>query len=394
MQPPAPACAKVDEGGAAVAPQGPVSNETRKDRVALALGGGAARGLAHIGVLGVLEREGVRPCCIAGSSMGGVIGALSAAGLRAEEILAVARRFRFPKLFVPGRIIQWDTVFPSAAAALEGLTFEELRTPLLVTAVDVQAGRQVILDRGSVPDAVRATCAVPGVLPPVKLRGRWLVDGGILNVLPVDVAWTAEPDVVIAVNVGGLKVRRMPQLDWPATSALSLVGRFLPNPATAKVSFELLVRAAEIVLAHQMTLATAMTGPEILVEPQLDDISFRDFDRLDEAFEAGWRAAEETLPTLLRAIEAPPRPPTGSRTLHFDPVCGMIVSAARARAQAAHVAETYYFCSENCRDCFVRAPSRYLRRLDPHDDSDGAGAQAIPTGTKPLAIVTSGRTRP
>lgn len=87
-------------------------------RVALALGGGAARGLAHIGVLEVLEREGVRPGCIAGSSMGGIIGALAAAGFTAREIAEVARGFRFPWWFLPGGFLRWETIFGPAARLL------------------------------------------------------------------------------------------------------------------------------------------------------------------------------------------------------------------------------------------------------------------------------------
>lgn len=337
---------------------------TPAPRLGLVLGGGAARGLAHIGVLEVFEREGIRPDCIAGSSMGGLIGALSAAGLGASDILDAARSFRFPTWFLFGRTVRWDSIFPSAARLLDGMTFRGLETSLFITAVDLQSGSQVILSEGPVLPAVRATCAVPGVLPPVKLDGHWLADGGILNVLPVDIAWMAEPDVVVAVNVGGLKARRMPELDWKATSVLSRLGTFLPNPATAKVSFEVLMRASEIVLAHQMALATAMTGPEVLVEPKLDDLGLRDFHRLNEAVAAGQRAAEEALPALLRALDAPPKVSRTVRTLHFDPVCGMVVSPRRARALATRSETTYYFCSENCRDCFERNPMRYRQDLE------------------------------
>jgi NTE family protein len=227
-------------------------------RLALALGGGAARGLAHIGVLGVLEREGIRPSCIAGSSMGGLIGALSAAGLAAREIIEIARGFRFPQWFLPGGILRWDFLFPTVAPILSG-TFDQLRTPLVVTAVDLETGSQVVLHSGPVLPAVRATCT--GVLPPVKLGGQWLVDGGLVNNLPVDVAWMSDPDVVVAVKVGAPRARRIPELNWRLTTLLSGLGGFIPNPATAKVSFEVLVRAAEIVLDRQTALAAAMTGP-------------------------------------------------------------------------------------------------------------------------------------
>ena len=238
-----------------------------------------------------------------------------------------------------------------------------LDSPLVVTAVDLEAGSQVLLHEGPVLPAVRATCAVPGVLPAVKLGGQWLVDGGLVNVLPVDVAWMAEPDVVVAVNVGAPRARRMPQLDWRTTTLFSRLGSLIPNPATAKVSFEVLVRAAEIALARQTALATAMTGPEVLLEPELKDIGLRDFDRLEDAITAGRRAAEEALPILLRLLETPSR--LGPRsdlvlTLRFDPVCGMVISPGRARASVSHAGSTYYFCSANCRDSFERDPGRYL----------------------------------
>lgn len=333
---------------------------TARGRLGLALGGGAARGLAHIGVLDVLEREGIRPDCIAGSSMGGLIGALSAIGLRAKEIVEVARDFRFPRWFVLGRMVTWESIFPSAARLLARATFEELKVPLVVTAVDLESGEQVILDDGPLLPAIRATCTVPGILRPLMVEGRWLVDGGVLNVLPVDVAWLLEPDVVVAVNVGGLRTRRMPQLDWKATSVLSWLGRILPNPATAKMSFEVLTRASEIVLSHQTELAAAMAGPEVLIEPRLHDVGLRDFHRLDEAVDAGRRAAEAMLPRIMLALEAPARPPRHTRTLCVDPVCRMVVSPERARASTTHSGETYYFCSENCRACFDKEPGRYL----------------------------------
>lgn len=332
-------------------------------RLALALGGGAARGLAHIGVLEVLEREGIQPDCIAGSSMGGLIGALSATGLRAREIKEVARSFRFPRWFLPGGLLQWDSLF-GATVPIVSLTFEQLSTPLIVTAVDLEAGTQVVLHTGPVLPAVRATCAVPGVLPAVRLGGRWLVDGGLVNILPVDVAWMANPDIVVAVKVGAMRARRVPQLNWRVTSLLSRLGGMIPNPATAKVAFEVLIRAAEIVLDRQTALAAAMTGPEVLIEPELGNITLRDFDRLDDAVAAGRRATEAALPELLRLLDSPVHAAgTGEQVfqLRFDPVCAMVISPARARARALRGNTTYYFCSPNCRDCFERDPDRYLR---------------------------------
>lgn len=338
-----------------------MSHSNDRAHVALALGGGGARGLAHIGVLEVLEREGIRFGSIAGTSMGGLIGALSAKGLRAREIADVARSFQFPRWLLPGGLLQFEFLFESAGSLLAG-TFEDLATPLAVTAVDLEAGSLVVLHSGSILPAVRATCAVPGVMPPVEIGGRWLIDGGFVNILPVDVAWMATPDVVIAVSVGAPRSGRIPELSWRSTALLAQWGGGLPNPITAKVSFEVLVRTAEIILDRQFELATAMTGPELLIEPDLGDITLRDLHRLDDAIEAGRRATEAALPRFHKLLEAPAHAQTiGERTLElcFDPVCSMVISPTRARASATHEGATYHFCSANCHACFEREPDRY-----------------------------------
>ncbi len=332
--------------------------ETRPPRLTLALGGGAARGLVHIGVLEVLEREGLRPNALVGSSMGGLIAALSAVGLAAADIAKLARSFRFPRWFIPGGFFTWERVFPSAAAPLRKRTFEELARPLAVTAVDLDAGAQVVLQSGPLLPAVRATCAVPGILPPEHLGGRWLVDGGLVNIVPVDVAWTTNPDVVVAVRAGIAKTRPMRFLDSPVSSLLWRAGKLLPNPASAKLTLDVLARAAEIALEHQSTLAMAMAGPEVLIEPRLDSFAMRDFHRLDEALAAGRQAAEEALPAIRAALAQPAAPPEEVGPVSFDPVCGMATTPRRARARIERGGHTYYFCSETCREQFLALTPR------------------------------------
>lgn len=334
--------------------------------ISLALGGGGARGLAHIGVLQVLERAGVAPGFIAGTSMGGLIGALLGSGLRTAEILRLARRFRFPRWFLPGSLVAWERLFPAVANTLPR-SFDQLRTRLALCAVDLEEGCQVVLDRGDLLPAVRASCAIPGVLPPEPIDGRWLVDGGVVNVVPVDLAWIADPDVVVAVRIGGPRVRRMPQLGWRVTRMLSRLGAAMPNPGTAKMSLEVLTRAVEISLEHQASLCAAMTDPELWIEPDLGSMGLRDFDCLDAAVAAGRRAAQEALPELHRLLAREPRP-SADRVGHTeycrDPVCSMIVPPQRARATSEHRGVRYHFCSVNCRDRFVRGPGRYLRGVD------------------------------
>jgi len=155
----------------------------------------------------------------------------------------------------------------------------------------------------------------------------------------------------------------MPQLGWRVTSLLSRLGGIVPNPATAKVTFEILVRAAEIMLDRQTALAAAMTAPELLIEPELGEMGLRDFHRLDDAVAAGRHAAEAALAALERLLESPPAAPVGVErvlSLRFDPVCAMVINPGRARATATQGGQTYYFCSENCRECFERDPDAYV----------------------------------
>lgn len=335
-------------------------------RVALVLGGGAARGLAHIGAIEVLEREGIDPVLVVGSSVGGLIGALFATGLRAPDIQMLARGFCFPSWFVPGGLVSWERIFRPAVPVLGRARFESLARRLAVVAVDLESGGRVVLHEGAVLPAIRATCAVPAVLPPVEIGGRWLVDGGLVSVLPVDVASMGDPDVVIAIEVGTPRARRLP---WLARARWG-IGHLLPNPFTAWSSFEVLVRAAEIALDRQNTLAAAMVGPAVLVRVALGELGMRDFHRLDEAVAAGRRAMDEALPALEAALVTRPsrRERLAERevVLHFDPVCEMVVNPRAAAARLERDGREIYFCSTGCRDAFARTTSSGAELVRPN----------------------------
>ena len=336
---------------------------TAEKQVGLALGGGGARGLAHLGVLQVLEEERLRPAFLAGTSIGGLVAALFASARPAAEIISIARGFQFPRRFIPGRILAWHEIFPSAVPFLEGLTFEDLTTPLAISAVDLQQGEEVVLHTGPVLPAVRATCAVPGIVSPERLDGRYLIDGGVLNILPVDLAWSWDPDVVIAVNILATP-SELTHLDSAYSRIATGLGRILPNPVTAQLAFEIATRAVEVALDRQRVLAVAMTGPEVLIDIDLGDVSLRDFHRLDEVVELGREATKAALPRIRGALARLPGSAarTGGRfSLHIDPVCRMVVSPGRARARLEHDGANYYFCSVNCRDSFELHAERYLK---------------------------------
>lgn len=268
--------------------------------VGLALSGGGARGLAHIGVLKVLEREGIPIDCLAGSSMGGIIAAAYSAGVTVaeleEEALRMAKLRELMKLVDP---------LPPRRGLLAGkrlraylsrfvdprLTFRDLNLPLALTAVDLLSGEEIHLDEGPVIDALLATCAFPGVLPPVASNGYWLVDGGLLNNLPVDVVRNLGAEVVIASNVTPDSVpenpleapetlRLLPDFLWDSYRAITLLGRALTR-----------IRIID-------------AKPEILIQPALpSDIGiFSSFPRATEIIAVGEREAYQCLPQLSEAI--------------------------------------------------------------------------------------------
>ena len=348
--------------------RGDVRRQPRAGAMALALGGGGARGLAHIGVLQVLEHSDIRPAYLSGTSIGGLIGALWARGVDAAEILRIARGFRFPKRFSPGQFLVWNQIFAPALPFLEDRTFESLATPLVVSAVDLVAGEEMALHCGPVVPAIRATCAVPGFFVPEAHGESRLVDGGLTNVLPVDLAWSWEPDVVVAVNIVA-SPRQFSLLGTRYAQVAAALGRLFPNPMSAHLAYEVAMRAVEIALDRQRAMAIAMTGPEVLIDVDLGDVAIDEFERLDEIAEIGRHAARAALPRIEAALASPCRdraPPSRPFALHVDPVCRMSISPGRARATLEVNGITYYFCSLECRDCFERYRDRYVpSRLHP-----------------------------
>lgn len=196
----------------------------QEPRIGLALGGGGAKGLAHILMLEALDKTGARPALIAGTSIGAIIGALYAAGLFGSDIRALIEQFFVTprkaggSLFAMPKSLRWlDFIDPalSGGGLLDSSDFIEylgevlpvrdfgkLKIPLRVVAAELSTGRQVVIDAGDLLPALQASMAVPGVFPPVSWNGRLLVDGGVANPLPYDLLET-DTDIVIAIDVSG-----------------------------------------------------------------------------------------------------------------------------------------------------------------------------------------------
>jgi len=281
----------------------------RGPRIGLALSGGGARGLAHIGVLKVLEQEGVPVDCLAGTSMGGVIAAIYAAGLSAEQMEQEALRMSRVRNLItlldrtlPRRgFFEGRKVLEYLATFLGKRTFTDLEIPLALVAVDLISGQEVVLKQGSVLEAVRATISFPGVFTPYRRGVPLLVDGGVLNNLPADVVRGMGADVVIAVDVS-LSSNGLPQVLEAERQGLVLT--------QLQLIIETLWRTLSVMENHIMTQKLRQARPEVLIRPPLDDgiTLFRSFPRAAEIIAAGERAARAALPRINAARQGARRP--------------------------------------------------------------------------------------
>ena len=251
-------------------------------RLGLALGGGAVRGAAHIGVLDVLDRAGLQPALITGTSAGALVGALYAAGRSPSEISALARTLRWARLVRPGRTLR--ALFETGRLAtfldgvLDGHDFDALSRPFATVACELTTGRRIVLRDGPVSTAVLASAAIPGVFPPVERDGRLLVDGSLVDIVPAGLAGELGADIVVAVDVSGPLPRRR-----PTTLVQTLIAVSTLQPGGS----ERLAQEADLVLS-----------------PHVDEYAVWELSRIAEFEDAGRAAAEQALPLLHALTQA------------------------------------------------------------------------------------------
>ena len=255
--------------------------QLRSSGVALALGGGAARGIAHIGVLKVLAEEGIPVRAVAGTSFGSVVGAALCAGRDWRWMLDQARRLRWGTLVQPTvprmGILATERLERYLERALAAARFEDLQLPFAAVAVDIATGEEVVMRSGPLAPAIRASCSVPGIFEPVAMGSRLLVDGGLLNDVPADVARMLAGGPVLAVKLnGGVREPSRPR---------SIVD----------------VISASFAIVALRTFQQGLAGADIVVAPDLGRSSYRDLRRVDELLAAGERAAREAFAAADRA---------------------------------------------------------------------------------------------
>ena len=257
----------------------------RLPAIGIALGGGFARGIAHIGVLKVLEEEGIPVRMIAGTSVGAIMGTAYCSGLTIKELEELAHKVRFTT-FARWTLSRFgfatnDRMVSFLTRTLKVQTFEELRIPLGITATDFNTGEGVVFSSGSIIDPVRASCAYPGMFLPVEIDGRWLVDGMLSHPVPTHPLRKMGADRVLAVHLKG---------QWSKTGA-------------PRHLFDVIGQSFAI--AQDMMSATWRSAADLVIEPDVAGFDYDDFKRAGELIHVGEMAMRSALPQVRKWLEVP-----------------------------------------------------------------------------------------
>lgn len=265
--------------------------------LALVLGGGGGKGGAHLGALTVLETLGMPIDLIVGASIGGVLGALYAAGYSSDEIGAAFGGATPWKLFERDPLGMGLLGARRIRAILEDMLgtciFEQLALRCAVVTTDLVTGREVVLDRGPIVEALLATMAFPGIFPPVQCDGMLLADGGIVNNLPVDVAYALGADKVIAIDLGYVCEDFAPE---PAGGGA--LGWLNPLPS---LPLTLANRGLSVMMAQMTRYRLSENPPELLLCPEVEQVPTLDLSRINDSAcrAAGEKVARDAIADLL-----------------------------------------------------------------------------------------------
>ncbi len=298
---------------------------TRKLRLGIALGSGSARGWAHIGVLRALEQAGILPDVVSGTSIGALVGAAYASNAleRLEEWVARIDWWEIIR-YIDVRLggVEGERLMRAFRERVEDAPIETLPKPFGAVATDLQTGREVWFQEGSLLEAVRASIALPGLFSPVRHQGRWLVDGGLVDPLPISLCRALGADRVIAINLNGDIVGkhfsgRPSRLAAPSPLLARLsagLQAMLGNNSRATEEAEedeppglFDVMAGSINIMQDRITRARMAGdpPDVVLTPRLAHLGLMDFDQADEAIAAGMECVRLHLPLLRNVLDLP-----------------------------------------------------------------------------------------
>ncbi|RLA47105.1 MAG: patatin-like phospholipase RssA [Gammaproteobacteria bacterium] len=309
----------------------PEFTDTANTRIGLALGSGSARGWAHIGVIQALKEMGVEPEIVAGTSIGAIVGA-AYAGDRLDDLEGWVRSLNWEKIVqflgmspLRGGFIQGEKLYEFAHAHIQDMTMNSLPRTLGVVATDLDTGREVWFQDGSLLEAVRASIGLPGLFTPVKLNGRWLVDGGLTNPVPISLCRAMGADIIIAVNLNGDIIGKHARSRKGHTRRVSMSenaeAAFLERMSSQlKSSLHettdelwsrlfgesqdtpgmLEVLASSLNIMQDRITRSRMGGdpPEIILSPRLAHLGLMEFDQADIAIQEGHAAVQRMKPAI------------------------------------------------------------------------------------------------
>lgn len=314
-----------------------IKQSARQPKIGLALGSGSARGLAHIGVLRALKDAGIQVDCVAGTSIGAVIGAVYASG-KIDSLQNAYRDMDWKKIvyfldvvFPKSGIIDGKKVADFVREYVHSARIEELPLPFNAVATELNSGEEVVFETGDVIDAVRASISVPGMFTPVRIDGRVLVDGGLVNPVPVSVVRSMGADIVIAVNLNhdvtvgkAPKSASKPADEGAFMQAFSRMGgnnyfaamerinqglKSLDSPALKHIRawlaeeplpniFEVLLASINVMESQITRAQLRISAPDLLIQPPLGSIRFLEFNRAEEIISIGYETARQQIDQL------------------------------------------------------------------------------------------------
>ncbi|QDF66715.1 patatin-like phospholipase RssA [Shewanella sp. SNU WT4] len=310
----------------------------KRATIGLALGSGAAKGWAHIGVLNGLKKMGIEPDKVAGCSIGSLVGA-AYANDHLEQLQSWVEGFSswdvlgmMDLSWRKGGLMGGEKVFDQMQASIGAVKIEDLKRPFTAVATDLYTGQEIWFQQGDLRQAVRASCSMPGILSPVRLNQRWLVDGAVVNPVPVSVARAMDVDIVIAVDLSAYKRTRMQVLPVQMMSSTPCAQDAVDNAGHKGARFmDLLAKGKEYVsgLTDKLSLSQSFGDPgmlavmsqsmeilemrhkrarlmgdppDICLAPKVADIGTMEFHRASEAIAAGEQAVIEAAHLIEAAL--------------------------------------------------------------------------------------------
>lgn len=296
-----------------------IEGGNRPKKIALGLGGGGARGFAHIGILQALEREGIKIDMIAGTSMGAIMAGMYAAGYSLDMMKKIAMNFQNLHIspakylnLLHESLLKDEFVEEALSQVFGDKTFADCKIPFTTVAVDLESGKEVVFKEGLLKDAIKASASIPIIFPPAFYQDRYLIDGGVLNNVPLNCLREMNPDVLIGVKlvnftsqqyISGMVYAKYHQTKFKKLfKRMNFLSNFVHN---RRQDLQLLagiaLRALDIASKDSTEKRILEAKPDLIIEPQVQ-CGLLEFEKAEQAIEEGRKAMELEMPKLKKIL--------------------------------------------------------------------------------------------